>query len=313
MTLGITLKTLSLSHNKMTRPYPSHQRYTFEPKAVAVTEADKVLAPMTQDKAGDIESLHIGKTSCQYLTKTSFQEMIGQLLLKDAFHHIVTLNPEMVMEAEVNPFFEKAVAAAFIRIPDGAGLVWSRWYIRSEFWSLWPSLLAFPFVMVERIPGVEAIHIIAEKCAKNGQSVYLLGGTEQQVVKTVDHLRQNFPKLVIHASRSHLYDVTGPASLLQDINDKKPAAIFVAYGAPRQSIWIENHKAKLPTVKIAMGVGGAFAMLADERPRAPKLFRQLNAEWLWRLILEPKRLPRIWRATIQFPLLVHRQKQKSHL
>ena len=52
-----------------------------------------------------------------------------------------------------------------------------------------------------------------------------------------------------------------------------------------------------------VGVGGAFDMWAGFRRRAPRAFRTLGLEWMWRLALEPRRLPRIIRATVAFPVL----------
>jgi N-acetylglucosaminyldiphosphoundecaprenol N-acetyl-beta-D-mannosaminyltransferase len=85
----------------------------------------------------------------------------------------------------------------------------------------------------------------------------------------------------------------------------------VAYGAPKQTIWIEQQRGTLSSVRIAVGVGGAFAMLSENLPRAPRLLRQANLEWLWRLYLEPGRLPRIVQATVQFPLRMHQQKSQT--
>jgi exopolysaccharide biosynthesis WecB/TagA/CpsF family protein len=53
-----------------------------------------------------------------------------------------------------------------------------------------------------------------------------------------------------------------------------------------------------------MGVGGSFDMWADELPRAPAALRTLGLEWAWRLALEPRRLPRMFRAAVVFPLRV---------
>ncbi|MBU1705320.1 WecB/TagA/CpsF family glycosyltransferase, partial [Patescibacteria group bacterium] len=60
---------------------------------------------------------------------------------------------------------------------------------------------------------------------------------------------------------------------------------------------------RLPSVKIAVGVGGVFAFLSGQIKRAPKIFQQLGIEWLWRLIKEPNRLGRIFTAVIIFPIM----------
>lgn len=255
------------------------------------------------------EAVPLGRTSCHFLTRDDYLNQCRAWLQSDHVHHIVTLNPEMVMLAEHDDAFAAALNQAELRVPDGAGLIWARWYIRSAFWSLWPSLIAFPFIDAERITGVDTVLRIARLCAEQQQTLYLLGGTSPQRTRTAEVLRRQFPALTVVTSPDHHYEPDGPGSIIEHINQHHPAVLLVAYGAPKQTLWIERHRHQLPHVKIASGVGGAFAMLSEERPRAPYVFQRFNLEWLWRLILEPSRFGRIWQATVRFPLLIHRYKQ----
>jgi N-acetylglucosaminyldiphosphoundecaprenol N-acetyl-beta-D-mannosaminyltransferase len=254
------------------------------------------------------DSLQLGNVTCDFLREEDFLALCKKWLASDTFHHVVTLNPEMVMTAQQDATFQSAVEQATIRVPDGAGLIWARWYLRSAFWALVPSLIAFSFRSAERITGVDTVIAMSRLAEAEGKSVYLLGGTRAQVTKTAKLLQKKFPRLTLFASADHTFDMKGPQPILHDIIAKKPAVLFVAYGAPKQTLWIERHKEHLRHTRIAVGVGGAFAMLSEERPRAPRIFRKLNVEWLWRLMLEPRRLPRIKRAVIDFPRLIHKQK-----
>lgn len=266
------------------------------------------IEPSTYDS---IEHLELGSVTCDFMRLETFSALCVQWLTEkreQRFHHVVTLNPEMVMTAQHDEDFREALQAAELRVPDGAGLIWAQWYVRSQFWSLIPSLVAFSFRQVERITGVDTVWLVARLCARYDLPLYLLGGTAQQVQRTAKLLTKRLPNLKVFTSTDHAYDIEGPVSVLKDIQDKQPAVLLVAYGAQKQSTWIERHRAHLPSVRLAIGVGGAFAILSEDTPRAPKPLRQLNLEWLWRLLLEPSRLPRIWRATVQFPLLIARQK-----
>ena len=141
--------------------------------------------------------------------------------------------------------------------------------------------------------------------------MYLLGGTRHQREYARRYLVRQHPGLTIHISPDHAFDSSGPKAVLEDIVQKKPDILCVAYGAPKQSLWIAQRCPTLPSVKIAIGVGGALAILSEEKPRAPRFLRRHNMEWLWRLLLEPARARRIWRAVVEFPALVYRQKQRS--
>lgn len=79
--------------------------------------------------------------------------------------------------------------------------------------------------------------------------------------------------------------------------------VLVAYGAPKQEIWIAENKDALGA-KLLVGVGGTFDMLSGRLKRAPGWVQSLNLEWLWRFLQQPSRIGRIWRAVVVFPLKV---------
>lgn len=254
------------------------------------------------------ETIKLGQVSCDYVGKQEWLEIGRKWLKKGGWHHVVTLNPEMVIQAETDAAFRQAIMAADLRVPDGAGLIWAHWYLRSKFWPWLPSLLAFLWQPVERITGVDAVVDLAQLCAESKQPIYLLGGAEVAAQRVADWLRKKFPGLVVQVSPPHKFSQDGPGIILDHINQARPAVLLAAYGAPKQSEWISAHRNDLKSVVIAIGVGGAFDILSEALARAPKFLRQINMEWLWRLYLEPARGPRIWQAVVRFPLLVRKQK-----
>jgi N-acetylglucosaminyldiphosphoundecaprenol N-acetyl-beta-D-mannosaminyltransferase len=263
---------------------------------------------MGVDSINKSENVRLGRVGCDFMSMEDFIDACNKWLAAGSFHHIVTLNPEMVMLAEKDEEFARAIKSAALRVPDGAGLVWARWYLRSEYWPLWPSLLAFFFQTVERVTGVDAVQELARLCHEQEKSIYLLGGTEEQVKKTAQLLLKRFPKLKIATAPDHEYAVRGPEHIVEDIKRNSPAVLLVAYGAPKQTIWIENMRKELDGVSVVVGVGGAFAILSESLPRAPYFLRRINLEWLWRLYLEPGRRIRIWQAIVKFPLLMRKYK-----
>jgi N-acetylglucosaminyldiphosphoundecaprenol N-acetyl-beta-D-mannosaminyltransferase len=90
-------------------------------------------------------------------------------------------------------------------------------------------------------------------------------------------------------------------SLSDELRAADPAIVLVGLGSPKQERWIAEHAARLPSARIVIGIGGAFDMWAGRLRRAPTGLRRLGLEWAWRLALEPRRLPRIVRATVVFP------------
>lgn len=239
--------------------------------------------------------------NCSFSSQDEHYAWLEKALREDTLHHIVTLNAEMVLEAEKNQAFRNSVLRAERTIPDGSSILWAREYLeRYPARSAWipayarmtVSFFKFFFSKQKTLTGVDTIFDICSVLAKMQGVIYLLGGEEADRTKTAEILRKKYPDLAVQI----LEETAIP-------NLSSPSALFVALGSPKQTLWIEEHREELVRagVRIAMGVGGAFAMISGRLPRAPRFFRIHHIEWLWRLFLEPNRMKRIWNAVVVFP------------
>ncbi|MFH2062465.1 MAG: WecB/TagA/CpsF family glycosyltransferase, partial [Candidatus Beckwithbacteria bacterium] len=66
-----------------------------------------------------------------------------------------------------------------------------------------------------------------------------------------------------------------------------------------------------PSVKIAIGVGGAFDFTSQSIKRSPKILQKIGLEWLWRLIIQPKRFKRIFKGVFGLLFLGLKEKIKN--
>ena len=224
-------------------------------------------------------------------------ERVLLMLSSDAEHHVMTPNAEMLVESSRNPAFCDVLRKGALNIPDGISLVWVARLTGQH--------------LPERVAGVDFVQRICAVLTEK-HSVFLLGGREGVGRGASEKLQQLNPHLCIAGIFEGTPDDADAAEMIQRINEAKPHILFVAYGAPRQDLWIEKHLALLPSVRVAMGVGGTFDFIAGVRQRAPQIFQSLGLEWLWRFILEPKRWRRMWRAVVVFPLLVLRYRQNGN-
>lgn len=260
----------------------------------------------------------IGGVVCDFPSKKELLGYLEQAISPPAqFVHIVTLNAEMVVEAQNNKQFKNAIANAELVIPDGSSILWARDYLSAgktlgvndetprveEVRKIIYSLIKFLFSKDQPITGVDTIFDICQMLEKKNGSVYLLGGKQNEADKTAEILRKKYPGItaVCLPPQRLVFSPLTPSVF--------PAVILVALGAPKQTLWIEGNREALVEsgVTIAMGVGGAFAMISNTLPRAPQWMRAHHLEWLWRLILEPYRIKRIWNAVVIFPLVIYRR------
>lgn len=127
---------------------------------------------------------------------------------------------------------------------------------------------------------------------KEGLTFYLLGGMPGIPEKTKENLEKIFPDIKIVGVHDGYMSKEDEEKVIEEINTLQPNVLFVATGAPRQEKWIYNNRNRLE-VDVATGQGGTFDYEAGRIKRAPKAIQKLGIEWLWRLILEPKRIIRM--------------------
>lgn len=197
---------------------------------------------------------------------------------------IATVNGEFILIADHNPAYKDVLNRSDLNIPDSTNVYWIS-ILKGQ---------ALPMIT----PGSDFTLKLAELAAETGDSIFLLGGRGEVPKKAATELKRRHPNVKIAGTSSG--NPHDPA-VIKHIQTAKPDIVLIAYGAPTQDFWIAEHKSKL-TARILVGVGGTFDMLAGVLPRAPHSLRALHLEWLWRLIIEPRRLGRILNAVIVFPL-----------
>lgn len=211
-------------------------------------------------------------------------------------HMIVTPNPEMLVLAQRDPYFASVLNQADLAVCDGKGLEFAG---RGK---------------LTRMPGSDFFVDVCELAAKEGKTVYLLGSGKSDVIARAASKLSFIEGLKIVGVHPGIPFHTGDDGRLQyddDLHDAMmedlilaaPDIIFVGFGHGKQEKWMYDQLQYVPSASIAMGVGGAFDFLGGYVKRAPRFIRQVGLEWLWRLIKEPRRVPRIVTATLVFPAL----------
>lgn len=258
------------------------------------------------------------------IKKIKVLEKVRDFLHSNTSNIVFTPNPEMLVAAYRYPGFKQILNKSDVNICDGFGI---QLLTRGK---------------VKRIPGVDLVLNICQIAQEENKSVFLLGSESDVVLeKTKTELLRQFPHLKIvgmgkgfsiginkktsvhntqHSITNYKLPITSPLinyskdendQLIDEIISVAPDIIFVAFGHIKQESWIVENLPQLPSVKIAMGVGGSFDYISGTVLRAPRLFRFVGLEWLWRLFRQPRRFWRIIDAVVVFPFLCLLQKLKK--
>jgi len=233
-----------------------------------------------------IKSSHILGIRLDQVNWEELMDFFKQFLEQNKPKQIVTLNGEFIIQAQTNNDFRQVINSADLVIPDSNNVLWAG--RRSGL------------KLAETTPGSELTLRLARLAAQKHSSIFLLGGRDDVPKRAGKFLSSYAPGCRIAGYSNGEFD---NPELVDEVAASKADIVLVAFGAPKQDIWIARNK-QATGAKILVGVGGTLDMLAGVLPRAPYLFRFLCLEWLWRLMIQPSRWRRTWQALVVFPWLV---------
>jgi N-acetylglucosaminyldiphosphoundecaprenol N-acetyl-beta-D-mannosaminyltransferase len=216
-------------------------------------------------------------------------ERVGSWLEREPerLHQIVTTNPEFLVEARRNAEFRKVLKAADLATADGIGVL------------IAARILGRP--LRARVTGVELVEALAARRDPRAR-LFLLGAGPGIAERTAVVLRRRFPSVDVAGVWEGSPRPDDAPEILRRLTEAQATILLVAYGAPKQDIWIDQQRESLAKcgIVVALGVGGTFDFLAGAVPRAPRFIRRIGLEWLYRLVRQPWR----WRRQLALPFFV---------
>jgi N-acetylglucosaminyldiphosphoundecaprenol N-acetyl-beta-D-mannosaminyltransferase len=198
-------------------------------------------------------------------------------------HVVTTPNPEFVMLARRDPTFRAALNRADLNIPDGIGLILAARLAGER--------------LRQHVQGTDLVLLLAAESARVRHRWFLLGGHGDSAVLAARALEENYPGLRVVGAEPGSPLPTADPLVRARLNAAAPIdVLLVAYGAPKQELWLDRNLAAL-SIPVGIGVGGVFNYLSGATPRAPVWVRRFHFEWLHRLITQPWR----WRRQLALP------------
>ena len=143
--------------------------------------------------------------------------------------------------------------------------------------------------IVDNVNGTDLFPLLCSECKKTNKKLFLLGGKPDVANKCATWANEYVQGNIIAGfSDGHLLK-KDTSTLLHQINESKADILLVGMGVPTQELWLHEHLSKINS-KVVMGVGGLFDYYSGTIRRSPKWMRKIGIEWVWRLMMEPKRM-----------------------
>jgi N-acetylglucosaminyldiphosphoundecaprenol N-acetyl-beta-D-mannosaminyltransferase len=244
------------------------------------TTPNRLIDPLEWKKRISIGSLEVDALP---------RELLIELILRDALHAsstraVATINAQFYVLAEGDFVFRDCLRRSEFVCADGVSIGMATRILAGR--------------RVERLAGVELVEEICRLGARDSLRIFLFGGRPGSAKNLGDILRQRYPGIEIAGvccpAVGFEKSAHSLAEALHEIAAARPHVVFVALGAPKQELFIDQYLRNL-NVPVALGVGGSFEILTGITRRAPKAIQRVGMEWLYRLYQEPSRL---WRRYI---------------
>ncbi|MGN6548562.1 MAG: WecB/TagA/CpsF family glycosyltransferase [Pararhizobium sp.] len=204
--------------------------------------------------------------------------------------YFTSVNGEVVARARRDADLDAMIRSSDQILADGQPLVFaSRFLCRT----------ALP----ERVATTDLFHDVARIAEESGETFYLFGATEEENRRAVARARALHPKLrIVGASHGYL---RGAALLakLDEINALAPDILWLGLGVPLEQKFVHDFSDRLTNVGVIKTSGGLFNHLSGKNRRAPGWMQAAGFEWLWRALIEPRRL--FWRYLTTNPAALY--------
>lgn len=191
---------------------------------------------------------------------------------------IVTADATALVIARENPNFMALTHQAKLVTADGVGILW-----------------ALKRLGVKHPPKVSGVELVGELCresAASGLRLFFLGAEPGVAELAAEKLRLRYPGCNIVGTRHGYFTPDDDSLVAEEIALSRPDILLVAMGMPRQEEFFMSTQ-PITGAKVGIGVGGSFDVYSGRTKRAPKIVQSLHFEWLWRLILNPKKIGKV--------------------
>jgi N-acetylglucosaminyldiphosphoundecaprenol N-acetyl-beta-D-mannosaminyltransferase len=198
--------------------------------------------------------------------------------------YVCIANVHMLIEAYRNRSFAKAINGANLVTPDGKPLAWA--------------LRLLHGLKQERVCGMDMLPCLLQAASDKELPVIFYGGSSHLVDTTKHYLNTNYKQLKVSGFISPPFrELTEKEDddIVNQINSSGARIVFVILGCPKQEKWMAAMQGRVNAVMV--GIGGALTVLVGLQKRAPRWMQDNGFEWLFRLLLEPRRLLKRYAVT----------------
>lgn len=211
-------------------------------------------------------------------------ENIREVISRRGKGYVCVTGVHGICEAQSDPAFRSILNHAFLNTPDGMPTVWLG--------------RAAGFREIGRVYGPDLLLEVCQASEASGWRHYFYGGGEGTADALAVTLVGKFPHLQIAGTFTPPFRPLTPeefADLQNRVVAARPDIFWVGLSTPKQEKFMSATLAELQ-VPVMIGIGAAFDLISGRVKQSPRWIQRSGFEWLYRLLIEPRRL---WRRYLR--------------
>lgn len=221
---------------------------------------------------------------------------------------INTINAHSYNTAQKDALFAEALLNGDALIPDGASIVKASKWLNAKSQPIervagWDLFVFEMRRLNEEQSGVGnnvlAANVNSEPNDDRKQPKVMFMGSSEKVLGLIrEKAKHEYPNLeIVTYSPPYKPEFSDEdnAAIVKAINDADPDLLWIGMTAPKQEKWVYKHWHELDINCHCGTIGAVFDFFAGTTKRAPLWWQEHSLEWLYRLIIEPRRM---WRRYI---------------
>jgi N-acetylglucosaminyldiphosphoundecaprenol N-acetyl-beta-D-mannosaminyltransferase len=202
-------------------------------------------------------------------------EQIVEAMGTDKPEQVCFINADCANLAVKNSEYRGVLESAAINYADGIGMKLAGRFLKTG--------------IQQNVNGTDLFPRLIKRLRNTEHSIYLLGGRPGIPEAVREWIEKYHPDTKVAGVRNGYYSPEEEAEVIRGIRESGASLLLLAFGAPKQDIWIRDNLPELG-VNVGIGVGGLFDFYSGRIPRAPQWVREIGMEWFYRFSQEPQRL-----------------------
>lgn len=210
------------------------------------------------------------------LTYEEALKNIDGFLESNRVNVMTVINVAKLVKMQKDSELVQSVLESDLILADGMPIVWISKLLRAP--------------LKQRIAGCDLFQKLVEHGQNGKYRFFLLGATEEVVLKVKEVFTSRYPKSQIVGYRNGYFSEAEEPEIAEMINQSKANVLFLGFSSPKKENYVLRNKASFTNVRFIQGVGGSFDIVAGITKRAPRWMQNTGLEWFYRFLQEPRRM-----------------------